>query len=408
MGKSTKSKSIMILLAAITVIVCLVLFIRLVADGYSFWARGATSYEVTGQVGDFIGGVIGTLFSFAAFYMMYLTLEEQREEHDDDKKAQGKKDREHYEDKVEGRFFTLLEFHRQNVEKMSFDASFFYRDSDTTSLSNTVYHGNQVFLAVVNQFISCRNELKFLFSDISSIYEDSYLSEVKRIFPKRKDDFYRHLSVIDICYCVVLFGVSSQGKTILNNLFKGKYRSSLIDDLLSFISLKPATGKNAVSQWKLLESIGDGRRKTEIVSAIKEFRNGQSYKGKHMINTDYDLAKNYARAFSIYYSGHQFHLGHYFRHLYQIVCFIDGQKELDDSEKYRFIKILRAQLSDYEQIVLFLNSLSQVGKKWEICSDSHKNLITSYHLIKNIPFGSLYDLKPDYYYPKVNYEFKGN
>ena len=64
------------------------------------------------------------------------------------------------------------------------------------------------------------------------------------------------------------------------------------------------------------------------------------------------------------FEGHQSRLGHYFRHLYQTVKFVDEQASilLSYKEKYSYIKVLRAQLSTQEQAFLFYNSLSDMGK----------------------------------------------
>jgi len=78
------------------------------------------------------------------------------------------------------------------------------------------------------------------------------------------------------------------------------------------------------------------------------------------------------------FEGHQSRLGHYFRHLFQTVSFVDNQKIHID--KYEYIKILRAQLSNHEQALLALNSISDIGTPW-----NDDNLMKIYRLIKNIP-----------------------
>lgn len=111
-----------------------------------------------------------------------------------------------------------------------------------------------------------------------------------------------------------------------------------------------------------------------------------------------------------YYGGHQHRLGHYFRHLFQSYKFLSGQK-FNDREKYFYGKILRAQLSTYEQCIFFINSLSSLGFKWEYdpektisASNERTDLITFYNLIKNVPGQHFLDLLYKSYYPKVQYE----
>lgn len=80
------------------------------------------------------------------------------------------------------------------------------------------------------------------------------------------------------------------------------------------------------------------------------------------------------------FEGHQSRLGHYFCHLYQTICYVDGQKSLLFEQKYSYIKIVRAQLSTHELAVLFVNSLTDMGKSWD-----KQGLIQDYCLIKNLP-----------------------
>lgn len=54
--------------------------------------------------------------------------------------------------------------------------------------------------------------------------------------------------------------------------------------------------------------------------------------------------------------------GYYFRNLYRVVKYID-QSEIEESEKIEYAKLLRAQLSKYEILMLFYNSLSSKGKE---------------------------------------------
>lgn len=51
----------------------------------------------------------------------------------------------------------------------------------------------------------------------------------------------------------------------------------------------------------------------------------------------------------VYFGGHQSRLGHYFRHLFQTVSFVDRTKFLTNEQKYQYVKLLRAQLTTYEQ-----------------------------------------------------------
>jgi hypothetical protein len=108
-----------------------------------------------------------------------------------------------------------------------------------------------------------------------------------------------------------------------------------------------------------------------------------------------------------YFDGHQIRLSHYFRHLFQTINYINNSDALSYQEKYQYIKILRAQLSNQEQVLLFVNSISDLGKEWEQSQDDvNKKLITKYNLIKNIPEGFTRDINLTSYYPHIILEGK--
>lgn len=71
----------------------------------------------------------------------------------------------------------------------------------------------------------------------------------------------------------------------------------------------------------------------------------------------------------------------YFRNMYNSIKFIDKDLFLSKNEKEKFIKILRAQLSNPELYVIYLNVVSRFGKKW-----IKNNFIENYEFFKNIPF----------------------
>ncbi|MBV6441815.1 MAG: hypothetical protein EPGJADBJ_03506 [Saprospiraceae bacterium] len=111
----------------------------------------------------------------------------------------------------------------------------------------------------------------------------------------------------------------------------------------------------------------------EIIKFSTE--NREQYKEQHKFN--YNV-----------FGGHQIRLNQYFRHLFHTVTYIDNQPSivLSYAEKCEYIETLRAQLSPHEQVLLFHNSMSELGKEWEKMhtDNPNKGLITKYNLIKNI------------------------
>ena len=71
-------------------------------------------------------------------------------------------------------------------------------------------------------------------------------------------------------------------------------------------------------------------------------------------------------------------LDHYFRHLYRVFKYIDDSDIIDDKNKYKYSCMVRANLSQYELIMLFYNCLSSNGK------ERFKPLIETYAIFNNI------------------------
>ncbi|MEZ8093325.1 putative phage abortive infection protein [Photobacterium swingsii] len=71
-------------------------------------------------------------------------------------------------------------------------------------------------------------------------------------------------------------------------------------------------------------------------------------------------------------------LSNYFRSLYRIITIIDDSKFLKPESKFFYAKIVRAQISDYELIVISLNAHTYWGEKL-------KKHILKYNLLKHLP-----------------------
>src|SRR5690606_12016067 len=120
-------------------------------------------FDVTGQVGDFIGGVIGTIISAAGFYFLYLTFNDQRKSFE--------------RERLESKFFDLIKLHRENVAEMKFDGTKLKEDEDSLFIENTIYEGKSVFKVIFNQFVICKNELNPFFKKLK-MFKPEYEEEL--------------------------------------------------------------------------------------------------------------------------------------------------------------------------------------------------------------------------------------
>lgn len=106
-----------------------------------------------------------------------------------------------------------------------------------------------------------------------------------------------------------------------------------------------------------------------FVDAIEQAINQPATKEKFRVQRNFGYVP---------FEGHQSRLGHYYRHFYQMVRYVDQQTL--DIDKYEHVKTIRAQLSTHEQALLLINSLTPVGQDWWL-----NDLIVKYRLVQNIP-----------------------
>ncbi len=134
--------------------------------------------------------------------------------------------------------------------------------------------------------------------------------------------------------------------------------------------------RRSISQKDIEYTEHSGRRsfgylldnlKSSLEKAIDENR-----PKKEVFNDTYE-----EEFFSIY----QTYIGHYFRHLYNVVKFVHEHEFFDEKEfkeKKRYTNFVRAQLSSNELGVLFYNCLSDRGAKF-------KDLVEEYALFEDMP-----------------------
>lgn len=81
-----------------------------------------------------------------------------------------------------------------------------------------------------------------------------------------------------------------------------------------------------------------------------------------------------------FWGKHHQDLAHYYRYFYNLIRFVDESA----SDKVKYIRILRSQLSNYELAVMFYNGLSPEAAR-------SKTFIETYSMFDNLPEGLLFD-----------------
>ncbi|MXO06821.1 putative phage abortive infection protein [Flavobacterium sp. HBTb2-11-1] len=362
-----------------------------IANGYWIWGENL-DFTATGQFGDFIGGFLGTVINAAAFYFLYLTLNEQR------KSGQ--------QQSFETKIYDIIRLHRENVKELEYTK--FARGKMQTSKSR------KVFRVIVQEFMDCYHEVhRFckMYPD-TTILKSEYELILKNIIEENKLRVStRELALLDIAFCFFYFGVGKESETILLHKFFNRYNKNFAHPLKIFIQLKPKQELgNMYRYWENFKCLEVAKMKDEFEKIYRD-----SLKSEESL---YNVEKHYLfenLKAEKYYGGHQHRLGHYFRHLFQAFKFLSRQDFLDYDEKYFYAKSIRSQFSTYEQFILFFNSLSSLGMKWEYTSDINNEpsniepndykFITRYNLIKNLPGSQYYNFTYRKFYPKVRYEY---
>lgn len=222
----------------------------------------------------------------------------------------------------ESQFYEMLRLHRANIDEMEID---------------NVLKGRKCFVRMFYEF-------KYVYLSLYSIYN------------AHKASFnwdYEKIELCNISYLVFFYGIGSVSNRVVYKLIDDKYHP-IVKLLIEYLE------KGARKQWEK-----SGEVTCPQIS---------------IINEDNETIFIF-EMFYYPFDGHNTRLGHYYRHLYQTVSFVVNSKIIiDRDEQYNYLKLLRAQLSNHEQLLLYYNSLTSFGKGW-----IDNGYFTNYKMIKNIP-----------------------
>jgi hypothetical protein len=303
---------------------------------------------LNGLTSPFIA-LFASLLTFLAFYVQFKANIQQREQFkktlENQKNDQKEQERIWMAEQFESRFFELLRLHKDNVNEIQV---------------NEKEKGREAFYKMFNGLELINQEAnKILFKKLANEGDYEYKKMDKVLVSK-------------ICYHLFFYGITGQEHQNLLSYVEDDY-SVLIGDL------------------------------------VRSF-------------------KNDARLYS-FKDGHSRWLDHYFRHLFITAKYVIEQKDLPDDEtnnnthdeeeskirlkrryerendledkKKRYIKTLRAQLSNHEQLLLYYNGVLWYPQEWH-------ELFVKYKIIKNLPVSlATLDPKPmEYFQVEIEELFK--
>lgn len=311
---------------------------------------------------DHLGSFLGGFFTFIGIYFLYKTLISQE-------KAITKQKEEFLIQSFESKLIERIKFNREIVGNLLYRIPYLEEESYVAK--------NRVFEFYFEQIHEAIKIVKNKLSDtsIEEIYSTEDELKKDRIIWK---DSIKERTIINIAYLIVFLGVNKSGCHLLKNQYLKKYSDTVILPILNVFSMKPVKWDLKYSEFYLVPPANPTKR-----AEIKE----QSNK---------------------YYAGFHNELGHYFRTLFHIVKYVNSQSMLNYNSKYDYVKMLRGLFSNYEEVVLFCNSISDFGVQWEAIpnslSDVNSSFITKYNLIKNLSPDFIDVINIRQFYPNVTYE----
>lgn len=304
------------------------------------------NFSQTGQIGDTIGGLMNPFIAIAgvivtglAFYVQIIANQQQRE----------------------------LFLQEQAENKLQLQ-----KQIDNQNQQNKIQQFESQFYEMLRLHRENITEMKI---EGYNFTEKSFLKKYDKVTEGRK------LFIVMKTELECILSVYKKDRVLDKEGFKKCYS-------LFFLGLN-AFERTYPQEKKFVEFLKNARRKHE--SPSRDIKTNK--KRKELLPNIY-LYFNYKP-----FSGHLSRLGHYYRHLYLVVKSVaNSDVILDYEERMKYLRILRAQLSNHEQIFLFYNWLSGYGNDWE--NDNHQ-FFTEFCMIHNLLYDDLFE--DNYISNTVNY-----
>lgn len=230
-------------------------------------------------------------------------------------------------ERIESKYYELINLHKANVDE-------FFIGTGEDSVQKR------------KSFVSMFNEFKYTFYCCKGMRDA--LAKSEKLTKKYSDE-----KIVRLAYIFFYCGVGDNSDIMNKAMNSGKeFEDKLFNDTLDYL--------NQIKN----KDIG-----------IPEF-------------TDEDGNKVSLTIKYLPWGGHQSRLGHYYRHLFQTTKFICKQEieVMSKNDKLEYLRTLRAQLSDHEQLMLYYNAIAGFGYAWinDEKNDSI-NYFVDYKMIHNIP-----------------------
>lgn len=333
--------------------------------------------DKTGVIGDTFGimnpiiAIAAAIITFAAFWTQYQAntemLKENRTERDESFKLNKKQ-------QLINQFYEMLKIHQDNVKELKWTTKVLYeKKEDANRNPQKKFSGTYVPSIAERQAAQEKRQ---------SEDEYEFVTDSGRyIFNYYLNEFNIAFNLVDIIHpekdpC--------QKVKIAYDIFYKGYCEGVLNDLI-YTARKSVREKHSYAEYS--KAISDVLVRYKLAAKSEKIQS---------VLLDVFQRKSFFTIQSLL-CGHFEKLNHYYRHLFLMVKTIAKESEdiLPYREKRDLLRILRAQLSNKEQIMLFYNWFSGHGKQWEEFGDEGNHFFTRFRMIHNmtpydvIPFQSM-------------------
>ena len=327
-------KSTNLLLATATVFICCSILIIGCGPEWILLNRMKDLKEL-GTLGDAFGGslgplvaLLGAVITFLAFWVQFRANEIQKKAIAEQEQSTKKQETDLARERFESKFYKQIEILKSNIDEIQVGQTTVGRKS----------------------FIAFFNELKFIYHVVNNHYN-------KIFYPTFHEEISEE-AIYNIAYLIFFFGIGPNSSLLVSSFLSGK--------LLRFF-------ENSSTDIQTNQVMWGSERKKGLPIAV------ETPDGYFTLDIRYMPG-----------NGHTSKLSHYIRHLFQTVKFVDlaDNDVISGEMKYDYISILRSQLSPHEQLFVFYNAISMLGKPWIETS----NYLKKYCFIKSalVPLADFY------------------
>ncbi|MBC8485769.1 MAG: hypothetical protein H8D45_06980 [Bacteroidetes bacterium] len=278
----------------------LIIFTFIFVKPFNDWSF-TTNSELFGQYGDFIGGFIGTLFSLVAVLLLYKTLTTQQKTLARQDVAIHQQKQNSEIERFETTFFNLLKTQQEITDSIK---SYYYSLNDNITTITYTFQGREFFAY-------SKSELWKIWKVIEN---DEYLGAFDEDYTQ-----YIHHEIEQL--------YDPNSPSFISDI-DAKYEEQAI---INKEKLKLANKQYKISKkyWEQVHKFGT-KKKLEVI-------------------------------YGLFFQRYHYVIGHYYRHLYHIVIFVEqfekSRPEFKGMSK-RYIDFIQAQMSSYEMMLLFYNAIS--------------------------------------------------